>query len=77
MPTKTKSPRKRVASKKASPKPPWKKPAPKATRHSKLTKGQKSKAKSAAKRAGRPYPNLVDNMRAASAPGRKKPKGRS
>jgi len=31
----------------------------------KLTVGQKSSAKRAAKAAGRPYPNLVDNMRAA------------
>ena len=30
-----------------------------------LTPDQKSKAKAAAKKAGRPYPNLVDNMRAA------------
>jgi len=33
-----------------------------------LTDGQKAKAKAAAKKAGRPYPNLVDNM----AAGRKK-----
>jgi len=31
----------------------------------KLTKSQKASAKSMAKAAGRPYPNLVDNMRAA------------
>ena len=30
-----------------------------------LTSAQKAKAKAAAKKAGRPYPNLVDNMRAA------------
>ena len=30
-----------------------------------LTPGQKAGAKRAAKAAGRPYPNLVDNMRAA------------
>lgn len=30
-----------------------------------LTAGQKAKAKAAAKAAGRPYPNLVDNARAA------------
>lgn len=35
-------------------------PAPK-----KLSGSQKSSAKQAAKAAGRPYPNLVDNMRAA------------
>ena len=76
MPTKTKSSRKRTATKKATAKPPWKKPAPKTTRHSKLTKPQKSKAKAAAKRAGRPYPNLVDNMRAASQSGGKKRKAK-
>jgi len=31
----------------------------------KLTKSQKASAKSMATAAGRPYPNLVDNMRAA------------
>lgn len=31
----------------------------------KLTPAQKASAKAAAKKAGRPYPNLVDNMRAA------------
>jgi hypothetical protein len=31
----------------------------------KLSPAKKSAAKAAAKRAGRPYPNLVDNMRAA------------
>lgn len=31
----------------------------------KLSAGKKSSAKAAAKAAGRPYPNLVDNMRAA------------
>ena len=31
----------------------------------KLSAGKKSQAKAAAKAAGRPYPNLVDNMRAA------------
>ena len=30
-----------------------------------LTPAQKSAAKQAAAKAGRPYPNLVDNMRAA------------
>lgn len=32
----------------------------------KLTPKQKASAKASAKKAGRPYPNLVDNMRAAS-----------
>lgn len=46
-------------------KPPWKKknPRKKAGRSSrKLTAAQKTAAKSRAKRAGRRYPNLVDNM---------------
>ena len=42
----------------------WNKPDP--TKKDKpLTKGQKSSAKAKAKAAGRPYPNLVDNMNAA------------
>lgn len=45
---------------------PWetKNPKPKSERKS-LTSAQKSEAKSRAKAAGRPYPNLVDNMAAA------------
>lgn len=44
----------------------WNKPRPKSLGKSKpLTTEQKAKAKAAAKKAGRPYPNLVDNMRAA------------
>ncbi len=35
------------------------------TKSKKLTPAQKSKAKAMAKKAGRKYPNLVDNMRAA------------
>ena len=31
----------------------------------KLSSNQKTSAKAAAKKAGRPYPNLVDNMMAA------------
>ena len=41
-----------------------KNPKPKSERKS-LTSAQKSKAKARAKAAGRPYPNLVDNMAAA------------
>lgn len=33
--------------------------------HKELTPAQKSSAKARAKAAGRPYPNLVDNMNAA------------
>ena len=44
----------------------WDKPRPKELGPSKpLSKSKKSKAKAMAKAAGRPYPNLVDNMRAA------------
>ena len=44
----------------------WDKPRPKGLGKPKpLSKSQKAKARSAAKAAGRPYPNLVDNMRAA------------
>jgi hypothetical protein len=44
----------------------WDKPRPKGLGKSKaLSSGQKASAKAAAKAAGRPYPNLVDNMRAA------------
>lgn len=44
----------------------WEKPRPKGLGKPKvLTSAQKSSAKAAAKAAGRPYPNLVDNMRAA------------
>ena len=44
---------------------PWKKAAPKRARHTHLNAKSKAKAKASAKRAGRPYPNLVDNMNAA------------
>lgn len=37
----------------------------------KLTSTQKAKAKASAKKAGRPYPNLVDNMNAAKKKGGK------
>lgn len=44
----------------------WNKPRPKSLgKPKKLTPAQKASAKAAAKKAGRPYPNLVDNMRAA------------
>jgi hypothetical protein len=44
----------------------WDKPRPKDLGKSKkLSPAKKSSAKAAAKAAGRPYPNLVDNMRAA------------
>lgn len=46
--------------------PVWDKPRPKGLGKSKaLTPAQKTKAKASAKAAGRPYPNLIDNMKAA------------
>jgi hypothetical protein len=42
--------------------PPWKKPAPRKSKHKALTAAQKAAAQARAKRAGRPYPNLIDNM---------------
>jgi len=46
---------------------PWDRKNPKKAAGSskKLSAGQKAAAKASAKRAGRPYPNLVDNMNAA------------
>jgi len=44
-------------------KPVWDTPNPK-SKSKALTPDQKSKAKEMARKAGRPYPNLVDNMRA-------------
>lgn len=47
-------------------KPVWDKARPAGLGASKkLTPVQKAKAQAAAKRAGRPYPNLIDNMAAA------------
>jgi hypothetical protein len=47
-------------------KPIWDKKRPKSIGKPKaLTPAKKASAKAAAKKAGRPYPNLVDNMRAA------------
>lgn len=44
----------------------WNKPRPKGLgKPTKLTPAQKAKAKAAAKAGGRPYPNMVDNIRAA------------
>ena len=44
----------------------WDKPRPKELgKPKKLSSAKKSKAKAMAKAAGRPYSNLVDNMRAA------------
>jgi hypothetical protein len=44
----------------------WEKPRPKNLSPSKpMAPAKKAKAKAMAKAAGRPYPNLVDNIRAA------------
>lgn len=52
------------------PKPVWDKARPKGLGESKpLSSKAKSSAKASAKAAGRPYPNLVDNMRAARKKG--------
>jgi hypothetical protein len=47
---------------------PWKKPNPRKRtgQSSKLTPAQKAEARANAERAGRRYPNLIDNMRVAS-----------
>ena len=48
------------------PKPIWSKSRPSDLgKPEKLSSDKKASAKAAAKAAGRPYPNLVDNMRAA------------
>ena len=41
---------------------PWEKPNPKKGKPTKLTAAQKTEAKARAAKAGRRYPNLVDNM---------------
>jgi len=55
---------------------PWEKPAPDDGQPPKhLTPGEKDEAKARARKAGRPYPNLVDNMAVARrkpAPGGKR-----
>jgi hypothetical protein len=46
----------------------WDKERPKGLgKPKKLSSAKKASAKAAAKKAGRPYPNLVDNMRAAKS----------
>jgi hypothetical protein len=48
-------------------KPVWDKARPKSLGKSEpLSKKEKASAKAMAKSAGRPYPNLIDSMRAAS-----------
>lgn len=51
-------------------KPVWEKARPKRLgAPKKLTPAKKAAAKAAAKKAGRPYPNMVDNIRAAKSKG--------
>ena len=45
----------------------WKKEASKDAKEKHLNRKQKQSAKAMARAAGRPYPNLVDNVRAAKA----------
>lgn len=55
-------------------KPPWKKTNPRkasGSKSKKMSPAKKAAAKRSAKKAGRKYPSLVDNMRAA-AKGRKR-----
>lgn len=56
-----------MANKKATRSAPWNRanPRPKSERTT-LADASKEKARARAKKAGRTYPNLVDNMRAAS-----------
>ena len=60
--------RKPAGSTKRADAPPWQRENPKGDgEHARLTPKAKAAAKRHAKAAGRPYPNLVDNMRAAKA----------
>ena len=61
--------------KKDSGKEPWEKPAPKKSKPTKLTPKSKAAARASAKKAGRKYPSLVDNMNAAKK--QKASKGKS
>jgi hypothetical protein len=55
---------------------PWKRKRPAGAKKTTLTPASRAKARASARKAGRPYPNLVDNMRAASEQrSRKKPAG--
>jgi len=51
-----------------SKRPPWKRADPKAKagKSTRLASAEKAEARKSAKKAGRRYPNLVDNMRVAS-----------
>jgi hypothetical protein len=46
----------------ATRRPPWKKPRPAGATPARLTAAQKAEARARAEKAGRRYPNLIDNM---------------
>jgi hypothetical protein len=50
------------------PTPPWIRPAKSKSAREHLSPAKKRAAKARAARAGRPYPNLIDNMQAARKP---------
>jgi hypothetical protein len=54
-----------MATRKSSRSEPWEKAPPRNSRHTKLTAASKAAARRKAKKAGRKYPSLVDNMNAA------------
>lgn len=56
---------------------PWDESPPRGTRKTKLSAASKARAKASAKRAGRPYPSLVDNMNAAKKQKRAASKGKA
>jgi hypothetical protein len=59
---------KKSKKKKSSSRAVWDRAPPAKAGHTHLSPQKKASAKARAKRAGRPYPNLVDNMRAARKP---------
>jgi hypothetical protein len=73
--TKAKAPAKQpaaAAKRKSEASTPWEQDNPKsAGEHKPLSAQAKAAAKRRAKAAGRPYPNLVDNMQAAKAANKK------
>lgn len=54
---------------------PWNQPAPRGTHRQPLSPAAKASARKHARAAGRPYPNLVDNMQAAKRQKTRDPKG--
>ena len=55
----------KTAERKKADAPPWEQANPKGKDHDRLSPSAKAAARKRAKKAGRPYPNLVDNMNAA------------